>query len=156
MFRSRLTFLILTFALLLSSGCVRLHHTRGNFVDPDKLAELKEGMSQEEIVRLLGTPTMLSQFKGNVWLYYGTKESTVAFMNPRIDDSKVVMISFDHTGHATSVEVPNLDRRHVVISSDKTEDLSHRKTFMRSIFGNVGRFNKSSEKVRPRIGGPGY
>ncbi len=113
-------------------------------------------MSQEEIAKLIGTPTVLAPFKDNVWLYYGTKESTVAFMSPRIDASKAVIISFDHTGHVISVEAPDLAIRNVAISSDKTEDLSHRKTFMRSIFGNVGRFNKSSEKVRPRVGGPGY
>jgi len=135
---------------------VRLHHTRGNFADSDKVAEVKVGMTQEEVAKLLGTPTTLAQFKDNVWFYYGTKESTVAFLSPRIDASKVVKVSFDNTGHVTAVETPDLNNRNVAISSMKTEDLSHRKTFMRSIFGNVGRFNKTSDKVRPRVGGPGY
>lgn len=151
---SSLTLLWALILAITSTGCVRVHNTRGNFADDEKIAQIKVGMTQADVAKLLGTPSTTALFRDDAWFYIGAKESSIAFFAPRIESARTVIVSFDGEGHVKSVEMPSLSPcKNITLSSNKTKDLSHKKTIARSIFGNVGRFNKRTDKVKPRVGG---
>ena len=151
--QSSFTFFLCLCLLVLITGCVRTHHARGNFVTDDRIAEIHTGMTQDEVAKILGTPSFHGMFKDDTWYYYGVKESTVAFLDPRIDETRVVEITFDKANNVSAVNHHNgaIDQA-ISTSSQKTVDLSHKKTLFRTLFGNVGRFNKSSTAPKSRVG----
>ena len=59
------------FATALVSGCVyKADVHQGNIVDEETRAQLRIGMRQEDVKRLLGTPLVVDPFHGNRWDYY--------------------------------------------------------------------------------------
>jgi outer membrane protein assembly factor BamE len=58
---------------LLASGCVyRMSIQQGNYLDPNSVAQLKEGMTRSQVRYLLGTPMVPDAFNESRWdyLYY--------------------------------------------------------------------------------------
>lgn len=66
--------LFLTFSL---SGCSYLYDTfvyqidvtQGNYIDDEKIAQLEIGMSQEQVIFILGSPMLIDQFDSSKWHY---------------------------------------------------------------------------------------
>jgi len=66
--------LLLTLSL---SGCSSLYDTfvyqidvtQGNYIDNEKIAQLELGMSQEQIIFILGSPMLIDQFDSSKWYY---------------------------------------------------------------------------------------
>ena len=66
--------LIVTFCL---SGCSYLYDTfvyqidvvQGNYIDSEKLAQIKIGMTQQQIIYILGSPMLVDQFDSSKWYY---------------------------------------------------------------------------------------
>jgi outer membrane protein assembly factor BamE len=59
------------------SGCAYLYDkfvyqidvTQGNYIEEDKEAQIHLGMTQEQIIFLLGSPMMIDQFDSSKWYY---------------------------------------------------------------------------------------
>jgi outer membrane protein assembly factor BamE len=67
---------LILFCLLLS-GCSLFHMYRfniqqGNVITPDMLAQLKPGLTQEQVSYLMGTPVLVSTFDPDRWDYVYT------------------------------------------------------------------------------------
>lgn len=62
---------IFIFAAIISlSGCIYLADTQqGNVIEPEKLAQVKRGQSQEQVQYLLGTPVIQDPLHPNRWDY---------------------------------------------------------------------------------------
>ena len=66
--------LAITFSL---SGCSYLYNTfvyqidvvQGNYIDNEKLAQVELGMTQQQIVYVLGSPMLIDQFDSSKWYY---------------------------------------------------------------------------------------
>jgi outer membrane protein assembly factor BamE len=64
------TILIATSALF-ASGCVyKMNIQQGNYLVPDSVSQLKEGMTRSQVRFLLGTPMVPDAFDENRWDYY--------------------------------------------------------------------------------------
>jgi outer membrane protein assembly factor BamE len=66
----KLAFLVLTAAL--ASGCSFIYKQpvfEGNLLDKDSVDQLKQGMSQEQVIALLGSPAMADPFHHQRWDY---------------------------------------------------------------------------------------
>ncbi|MEL0628749.1 outer membrane protein assembly factor BamE [Psychromonas aquatilis] len=69
-----LSSLILAFSV---SGCSFLYDTfvyqidvvQGNYIDEAKLAEVKIGMTQQQVIYVLGSPMLIDQFDSSKWYY---------------------------------------------------------------------------------------
>ena len=65
------------FLTLSLSGCSFLYDTfvyqiditQGNYIDDEKIAQLELGMSQEQIIFILGSPMLIDQFDSSKWYY---------------------------------------------------------------------------------------
>lgn len=56
---------------LLSSACVyRMNIQQGNYLDPNSVAQLKEGMTPSQVRYLLGTPMLPDAFNDDRWDYF--------------------------------------------------------------------------------------
>lgn len=66
--------LVVTFSL---SGCSFLYDTfvyqidvtQGNYIDSEKLSQIKIGMTQEQIIYVLGSPMLIDEFDSSKWYY---------------------------------------------------------------------------------------
>ncbi|PKF60353.1 outer membrane protein assembly factor BamE [Psychromonas sp. psych-6C06] len=66
--------LFLTFSL---SGCSFLYDTfvyqidvtQGNYIEEEKISQLEIGMSQEQVIFILGSPMLIDQFDSSKWYY---------------------------------------------------------------------------------------
>jgi len=94
--------LLLTFSL---SGCSSLYDTfvyqidvtQGNYIDNEKIAQLELGMSQEQIIFILGSPMLIDQFDSSKWYY-------IRFIKPggeKIQQEQVVLTFTDR--HLTEI-----------------------------------------------------
>lgn len=67
-------FFFLIFSL---SGCTSLYDTfvyqidvtQGNYIEDDKLDQIILGMSQEQVIFILGSPMLIDQFDSSKWYY---------------------------------------------------------------------------------------
>lgn len=65
---------VLVFSL---SGCSYLYDkfvyqinvTQGNYIDDGNLAKIKVGMTQEQVIYILGSPMLIDQFDASKWYY---------------------------------------------------------------------------------------
>jgi outer membrane protein assembly factor BamE len=65
------------FLTLSLSGCSFLYDTfvyqidvtQGNYIDDEKIAQLEIGMSQEQVIFVLGSPMLIDQFDSTKWYY---------------------------------------------------------------------------------------
>lgn len=66
--------LFLTFSL---SGCSYLYDTfvyqidvtQGNYIEDEEIAKLEVGMTQEQVIYILGSPMLIDQFDSSKWYY---------------------------------------------------------------------------------------
>lgn len=65
------------FLTLSISGCSSLYDTfvyqidvtQGNYIDEQKISQLELGMSQEQVIFILGSPMLIDQFDSSKWYY---------------------------------------------------------------------------------------
>lgn len=65
----RLT-LILSFAIGLSGCLYKMDIHQGNVLDPEQIAQLKLGMSKNEVISIIGSPQLTDPFHTQRWDYY--------------------------------------------------------------------------------------
>lgn len=73
-FITPITAALLTVSL---SGCSYLYDTfvyqidvtQGNYIDDSKLAQVEIGMTQEQVIYVLGSPMLIDQFDSSKWYY---------------------------------------------------------------------------------------
>jgi outer membrane protein assembly factor BamE len=74
--QTRSTSILVALALALSACSVYRPEVRqGNFLEPDKFAQLKPGMTREQVRFLVGPPMIADAFHNEQWDYYFTLET---------------------------------------------------------------------------------
>jgi outer membrane protein assembly factor BamE len=69
--RLALPTILLATGALLASGCVyKMNIQQGNYLVPDSVSQLKEGMTRSQVRFLLGTPMVPDAFDESRWDYY--------------------------------------------------------------------------------------
>jgi len=137
--KTRFTFSLLMVALTLGA-CTPTVATRGNIIDPDKLAEVKIGTStREDVATHLGTPTHVSTFDDKVWYYIGRQTEQYSFLDPEVTKQKAVEIDFDDQGTVTAIT--NLDLKTAAVADPvdrTTPTFGNDNTFIQQLIGNLG------------------
>tara|TARA_R110001583_G_scaffold10441_3_gene48317 strand:- start:1721 stop:2206 length:486 start_codon:yes stop_codon:yes gene_type:complete len=99
--------IIVTFSL---SGCTFLYDTfvyqidvvQGNYIDSEKLAQIEIGMTQEQVIYVLGSPMLIDQFDSSKWYYIryikpGGEKIQQSQILLTFQDSKLIEITSDNT-----------------------------------------------------------
>jgi outer membrane protein assembly factor BamE (lipoprotein component of BamABCDE complex) len=134
--------LIASFALL---GCVPQVSNHGYRLDEAALAQVVPGRtSQDEVARLLGSPSSLTTFDGSVWYYVSQRTERMSFYQEDVVNQDIVAIAFDDRGTVTRVDRHGLDEAHEVSFVDReTPTAGSELTVFEQFIGNIGRFNKA-------------
>ncbi len=145
---------VLTAAVLVSatlSGCATRVAVRGNLPDSERLAEVVPGdMSREEVAEILGSPSSVTPFDSDLWLYISEKTETFAFMAPEVVERNVIMVKFTDKGIVNEVKKLDLSNAQDVKHVERVTPTSGNEvTFWDQLFHNVGRFNTGDSSLDP-------
>jgi outer membrane protein assembly factor BamE len=100
---------------ILASGCVyKMNIQQGNYLVPDSVSQLKEGMTRSQVRFLLGTPMVPVAFDDNRWdyYYYFNSQRLKAPLKRRLtvyfEDEKVAR--YENQGVPTQADLEQLER----------------------------------------------
>jgi|TARA_B110000438_G_C15687911_1_gene595442 outer membrane protein assembly factor BamE (lipoprotein component of BamABCDE complex) len=136
------------------SSCDNRVHTRGNFLDPEKLVDIQPGkISRNEVREILGSPSSVMPFKrnngSNAWYYISQRTETLAFFEPQVMNRQVIVISFDEGGKVTSVDTLGLEQgKKIIPVSRKTLTHGNEMTILDQLVGNINRFKSKNKKAQ--------
>ncbi len=141
----RLTVLALAAGI---SACSPRIDSHGNTVDPDRLAALTPGVhSRQDVEQLLGSPSSVSAFGRETWYYIGSRTETLAFLEPKVTERRVVAIRFGNTGTVETVDTFGLERgRAIAFVERETPTTGNEFTIWEQFIGNIGRFEGESQR----------
>jgi outer membrane protein assembly factor BamE (lipoprotein component of BamABCDE complex) len=147
--KARASALLFGFLLTFLAACEPTIANRGALIDPDKLAEIKVGVStREDVATKLGTPTQVSTFDEKTWYYFGRTTEQTAFFDPEVVKQQAVEIHFNDDGVVTALNqldpsgAPDIDP-----VARATPTYGHEMTFFEQLVGNVShRDDKDKDK----------
>ena len=109
------TLLLLSVGALSSSGCVyKMSIQQGNYLVPDSVSQLKEGMTRSQVRFLLGTPMVPDAFDDSRWDYFYsfTSQKIRAPLKRRLtiyfEDERVAR--FENQGVPTQADLGQLEK----------------------------------------------
>ncbi len=145
-------------AVVVLAGCAPTVDQRGNLPEPEKLAEIKPGVTtKEQVSQLLGTPSSVSTFNDKTWYYISRGPSRSSFFSPDVLDQQVFIVAFDDGG------VVRERRAHGLADGRTVEPVARRDAVRRAassalleqLIGNVGRFNARRRQDVRSVQAPG-
>jgi outer membrane protein assembly factor BamE (lipoprotein component of BamABCDE complex) len=84
----------LTCAVL--AACTGEQFQKGYILPPGALEQIPIGASQDQVLIVMGTPSTVATLDGEVFYYISQRaERSVAFMNQKVVDQRVIAIYFD-------------------------------------------------------------
>ncbi|WP_137123708.1 outer membrane protein assembly factor BamE [Roseomonas sp. HF4] len=114
---------------------------RGNRVDAERLGQITPGVqTRADVEALLGSPTARGTFDEANWYYISarTRLSPGTFL--RIEDRRVIAISFNRDGVVNDIrELTAADGRDVRMVSRETPVPGNDRSLLQALFGNIGR-----------------
>jgi outer membrane protein assembly factor BamE (lipoprotein component of BamABCDE complex) len=130
-------------ALLALAGCTNPVDQRGNLPDPDKLAQIKPGVTTKAAVtQLLGSPSSIAAFDDNTWYYISQRTRPVVFTNPKLLDQEVVAIDFDNNGIVLDLTRKTMaDAEAITPNPNATPAPGREFSVIEQLLGNLGRFS---------------
>ena len=137
----------MAFLGLALTGCMvgeDIHH--GYVLDERALAQVKPGMSAEQVLATLGTPSTVSTVGNKSWYYISqTQSRTLHFMGESVTDQRVTAIYF---GNGLKVERTALyglqDGKVFDFISRRTEAGGQEANFVSQLFRGLGTFIPNS------------
>lgn len=129
--------------LLMSVGCTTLYRNHGYAPTDDQLSEVLVGVdTRATVFDVIGPPTAGGVTNNGGFFYVQSRFRLLGPFEPREIDREVVAIRFDEAGTVTNVERFGLENGNVVALSRRvTQDNVRDTTFIRQLFGSIGRFN---------------
>jgi outer membrane protein assembly factor BamE (lipoprotein component of BamABCDE complex) len=132
------------------SACTPERDVRGILPDKELIAEIKAGESrQDDVIRILGTPSATATFDNETWYYIGERSETVAFFKPDVKEHRVVVVRFDKSGVVEEVRQVDAtkDGKNIELVARETPTKGKEMTILQQLVGNVGRFSNKNTKT---------
>ncbi len=130
---------VASFFLLAACSNEYFVQTEGNMPSKNDIMQIKRGMPQSEVRRIMGSPSVISSLDHRTWIYMNSTMERMAFFEPQELDRNVVAIEFDHDGKVQKVvQLTKENGKNITISKDATPVMGSEETFMEKYFGGVG------------------
>jgi len=114
----------------------------GYVVDAQTLAQVKPGMSKENTLKVMCTPSTTSTVGGDAWYYISQKtEAKLQFMKPQVVDQRVVAIYFKGSNVERIANYGLEDGRVVDMVSRATPTGGQESAFIKNLFRNLLKFS---------------
>ena len=105
--------------------------------------------TKEDVTRLLGSPTSITLFEKESWLYIESKERDRIFLPAKEIDRKVIKITFNNNGVVSKIKELSLDDgRKIAIDKTETQISGKDLSIIDEFIGNFGRFPASKGNGR--------
>lgn len=124
-------------------ACTPTITQHGYVPDEDRIGSIRTELDDRESIRAkLGSPSTLTAFGDETWLYVSRRVEEFAFYSPKVLDQQVVAINFNDRGFVQDVRRLNLeDGRLIDPVTRVTPTLGRELGVLEQLFGNLGRFN---------------
>ena len=124
------------------SGCIGEEIRHGYQLDQTALAAVKPGMSAEQVLQTLGTPSTVSTVGNKSWYYISQNTSrTVMFLGERVDDQKVTAVYFTPAFKVERVALYGLQDGKVFDFIERTTPTSGQdRAFLSQLFRGLTRY----------------
>ena len=124
-------------ALLSMKGCI-IHEIRGYPLERDKIDRIEVNKTtKDEILVLLGSPTVIGTFDENLWYYIGQHTQRISFFNPKTIQSLSVALLFNENDVVIALEEQE-DLRDLAFASETTPTHGHDINLFQILFANIG------------------
>lgn len=139
---------LLLAGVLAVQACTSITTVQSNNPDPDKIATLESGHHKRaDVLDILGSPSSISAFKPETWLYISKKTERVAFLEPEVVESKIIALTFDENGTLQTVQsLDKDDRRTIDMVERSTPTAGNEMGVLEQLIGNFGRFNQPEKQ----------
>ena len=105
--------------------------------------------TKDDVVRLLGSPTSITLFEKESWLYIESKEQNRIFLPAKEVERKIVKITFNRNGVVSKVKELTLeDGRKIAYDKSTTPITGKDLSIIDEFIGNFGRFPASKSNGR--------
>ena len=140
------------------SGCASDITKHGHVFNDEDLAQVKEGMSRDQIILALGTPDTKSTVGQSAFYYISTTtKSSAAFLNPSIVDRRVVAVYFNKKETVERLANYGLqDGKVIDFIKRETPSKGSEDGLLKELFRNIGRPNANISPGGSGGGGGGY
>ena len=124
-------------------ACTPTITQHGYVPDEDRIGSIRTELDDRESIRAkLGSPSTLTAFGDETWLYVSRRVEEFAFYTPKVLDQQVVAINFNDRGFVQDIRRLNLeDGRLIDPVTRETPTLGRELGVLEQLFGNLGRFN---------------
>lgn len=104
-----------------TSACSPRVDTLGNAPRKEQLAQLKTGLTKEQVRQTLGSPSSVAMFDQDTWYYISKREARYAFFKPNVREQNVIIVRFDGGGIVREIKQLGLkDAREVRYVREET------------------------------------
>jgi outer membrane protein assembly factor BamE (lipoprotein component of BamABCDE complex) len=154
--RTSALFLAITATAALCA-CSTTVEQRGNLPPPEKMAQIHPGKTdKDQVIKILGTPSSISVFNDKDWYYISSRTGQFSFLDPKVLDQQVYVVSFNDDGVVRAVDHKTLvDGKEVVPIARATPAPGRELTFLEQLLGNLGKFNGGGGGGAPASGATG-
>ena len=124
------------------SGCIGEELRHGYQVDEAALATVKTGMSPEQVLQILGTPSTVSTVGNKSWYYISQNtRRTIMFLGEQIEDQKVTAVYFTPAFKVEKVSLYGLQDGRVFDFIQRTTPTSGAdRAFLSQLFRGLTRY----------------
>lgn len=138
---------LLTVSVLALSACSPKVHHQGKLIEATEIEQVKVSEhNKEDVLSMLGSPSMQSMFQDDRWYYFSKVTETTAFLKPVAAQQDVYVINFDGAGKVSSVNHLGLDdSQQVSYVSRETPTTGQDTSVLKQIFGNFGRITRTDK-----------
>lgn len=137
------------------AACAADIQKHGHVLADDELAQIKPGMSRDQVVLALGTPDTKSTVGQEAFYYISTTtKRSAAFLNPQTVDRRVVAVYFDKKDSVQRLANYGLqDGKVVDFIARETPSRGSEDGLLKELFRNIGR--PGAAAAAGAGGGPG-
>jgi outer membrane protein assembly factor BamE (lipoprotein component of BamABCDE complex) len=128
-------------AILSLSACAADVTKHGHIFNDEDLAQIKSGMSRDQVILALGTPDTKSTVGQEAFYYISTTtQRSAAFLSPSVVDRKVVAVYFDKKDSVQRVAHYGLkDGKVIDFVKAETPSKGSEDSLLKELFRNIGR-----------------
>ena len=85
----------LILVMLAIAGCSPAVNHHGRLPDDIDISEIKPNLhNQEDVIRIVGSPSTVAAFDNNTWYYFTSTTETISFFRPDVTEKKLIAIKF--------------------------------------------------------------
>lgn len=136
------------------SACASDITKHGHVFTDEDLAQVKEGMSRDQVILALGTPDTKSTVDQSAFYYISTTtQRSAAFLNPKVVDRRIVAVYFDKNDTVNRLANYGIqDGKVIDFVSRTTPSRGSEDGLLKELFRNIGR----PQATTSGDGGTGY